>query len=945
METNATTWNIQSVPTVDVAIVGSGTAAVAAALECRKRGLSVRLFSDATHLGSDSAGRLDLWPVELDRVDPLVSALYPAGRVQWPGAMKRAAEQSLLNAGVPCLYNVRPVAALADDSGAIGGLLIAARTSVFAVRCGTVIDASRFGIVASVAGIAARQHRDQPTDRSWTVLSTAEPQWEGRRQRVGEPIVLQRDKSTCTLHAWRLSIDASDADTSPTLGHQLRAGLVDPHLRLVAETFPQYASIIRSSHAMAEDVDDVAEDAIRLMPGLLLAGASLPITPDAAKRLDRADAQARLGRRVARMAEKRPPGRDLHALSPTGTSGGLVADVFLRKTGTRLRIETPSFPILASADVVVAGGGTGGAPAGIGAARAGARTIVLESQSGLGGVGTLGLIASYWFGNRVGFTDELDKMVDSTDTVRQNKSRWNPELKSAIYHRLLRDAGGEAWMNSFAFGVRMDGDRVKSLLVSTPLGAGVIEAGCVVDSTGNADLSAAAGRPTRWINAEHVACQGTGLSPLNPADDYRNSDHTFIDDADPEGVTHAHVNARAKFTDEFDTSALVDSRERRQIVGDIELSPLDILAERTFPDTLVTARSNFDTHGFTVHPVFFLLAPDKQPLHAHVPFRAMLPRGLDGVIVTGLGASAHRDALPVIRMQADVQNQGFAAGLAAAESARRGCAVRSLDVRAIQKRLVEIGVLDAGVVSHVDSFPLPQDVIDAAVDAGAREFKSAAILFAHFDEARPRLIGKLESSDAGLAEDSALVLGLMGDGAGLDRLIEKLDREPWDDGWDYRGMGQFGMSSSRLDAVVLAIGRIGDPRCAAAIERKIRQLKDNPTFSHCRCCAIAAACLKDASLARAIRDLLAVPGLTGHVHLQTARVVEDANDDSCETTARNNALRELYLARGLYLCGDIDGIGGSILQTYVNDLRGQFARHARAVLSTPLKQQNRLDWA
>lgn len=500
-------------------------------------------------------------------------------------------------------------------------------------------------------------------------------------------------------------------------------------------------------------------------------------------------------------------------------------------------------------------------------------------------------------------------------------------------------------MNSFAFGVRMEGDRVRSLLVSTPFGAGVVEAGCVVDSTGNADISAAAGRPTRWINAEHVACQGTGLSPLNPALDYRNSDHTFIDDADPEGVTHAHVNARAKFPNEFDTAPLVDSRERRQIVGDIELSPLDILAERTFPDTMVTARSNFDTHGFTVHPVFFLLAPDKQPLHAHVPFRAMLPRGLDGVIVTGLGASAHRDALPVIRMQADVQNQGFAAGTAAAESARRGCAVRSLDVRSIQKRLTELGVLGPAVTSHVDSFPLPQDAIDAAVDAGPRDFKTAAILFAHFHEARPGLIAKLASSDAGLAEDAALVLGLMGDGAGLDLLINQLDREPWDDGWDYRGMGQFGMSSSRLDAVVLAIGRIGDPRGAAAIERKIRQLAGKPTFSHCRCCAIAAACLKDASLARAIRDLLAVPGITGHVHAQTARVVAEANNDSCETEARNNALRELYLARGLYLCGDIDGIGASILQSYVNDLRGQFARHARAVLSTPLDQQNHLDWA
>ena len=40
-------------------------------------------------------------------------------------------------------------------------------------------------------------------------------------------------------------------------------------------------------------------------------------------------------------------------------------------------------------DVVVIGGGTGGAPAGIGAARQGAKTLVVEYLHGLGGVGTI----------------------------------------------------------------------------------------------------------------------------------------------------------------------------------------------------------------------------------------------------------------------------------------------------------------------------------------------------------------------------------------------------------------------------------------------------------------------------------------------------------------------------------------------------------------------------
>jgi hypothetical protein len=52
--------------------------------------------------------------------------------------------------------------------------------------------------------------------------------------------------------------------------------------------------------------------------------------------------------------------------------------------------------------------------------------------------------------------------------------------------------------------------------------------------------------------------------------------------------------------------------------------------------------------------------------------------------------------------------------------------------------------------------------------------------------------------------------------------------------------------------------------------------------------------------------------------------------------ARNRALRELHLARGLFLAGDRNGRGRAILETYAQDLRGIFARHARAVLAHAL---------
>ncbi len=935
---------MESLAPSDVVIVGATTGAVAAALECRARGLSVRVISDLSHLSEDGAGRLNLWGEKLDRSDPVVAAIHPQPKREatFPAAMKRAAEALLIEAGIPFLYEVRPVAVMRDSSGTIGGLLLAARSAVFAVRCATVIDASRFGVVARLAGVTLTPRPERQPRLHWNVLATQKPAWTGEAHPIDGTIDLPHDETAQALQAWRLDVTPLSGRPE-AFGHELHAALLDPNVRLSAEIPPQHPAETCGEGALVSEVSSLADTAFTAAPGLMMMNGLLPLDATGLEKLDQADVQAALGRAAAQRApmKKVEDGIALGVDAGSGLSDDRVTPAFLRQSGNRIEIPVPAFPVIERLDVVVGGGGTGGAPAGIGAARAGARTVVLESQGGLGGVGTLGLIACYYFGNRVGFTAELDQLIEKIDVDRKNRSKWNPELKLAAYHRLLRDAGGEAWMRSFAFGTRQEGDRITGVLVSTPWGSGVLEAGCVVDATGNADLAAAAGAPCRWIGADHVAVQGTGLSPRNPLVDYRNTDHTFIDDTDPEGITHAHVNARAKFDGEFDTSPLVDSRERRQIVGDMELSPLDILAGRTFPDTLVTAASNFDTHGFTVHPVFFLVPPDKKPLQAHVPFRAMLPQKVDGLIVTGLGTSAHRDSLPVIRMQADVQNQGFAAGWAAATSAHDRRPLRELDVRALQTELVRIGNLDESILTHGDSFPLSPETVQAAAEAGPTNFANAAVLFAHLDEARPALREKCREGSL----DAALLLGLMGDGTGLDALLTACRNQPWDDGWNYRGMGQFGMSSSRMDAIVIAIGRIGNEAGIETIEEKIGQLQPDAAFSHCRSVAIAAACLRGDRLSKALLRVLRFPGMTGHAQTDTARIIRDANTNPTETEARNLSLRELYLARGLYLSGDVDNIGRRLLETYMQDLRGHFARHARAVLESTPAAADKLAWA
>jgi len=928
---------------VDVLVLGSPIGAVAAALEAKRLGRTVMAVADFSYFGSDVAGTYQLWAEGWDATDPLLGAILgdEAGFPLAPAAVKAALEGRLVEAGVPFLFHSRAVSLLRDAEGHLAGAILAARTSLLAVTCRAIIDASEHGSAVRLAGMEVVPRESVPPRVEWTVLARQAPQnWPGEAEEIRPHFRQVHRDGVDDYPAFRLKIDRALLGHDPAAAeHVVRSLLVDENVFAVADV-PVTAPLDKLAGGVERGLADLSDADLQPAPGLWMAGGLLPLTPEGSEALRHPNAAVALGRRVGALAAQAGAKRGgaLPAQPSASETGDFrFAPAFLRESTGALDLGNLAFPRLGAFDVVVAGGGTGGAPAGIAAGRAGASSLVIEMQHGLGGVGTLGLVSVYWFGNKVGFTAELNATVEKVDSRSRAKKGnvWTPEVKTAIYHRLLQQAGGRAWLGSYAFGVRMEGNRVTGLLVSTPFGAGLVEAGGVVDATGNADIAAAAGAPCRVIDASHVAVQGTGLSPRqHPGVRQQNSDHTFVDETDPEGITCAFVHARAKYPGHFDTTPMVDSRERRQILGECELSPLDLLAGRTFPDTVFTACSNFDTHGFTIHPVFMVTAPDHKALHAHVPFRAMLPCGVEGVLVTGLGMSAHRDALPVIRMQADVQNQGYVAGLALAEAAAKHVPLRALDIRALQRRLVEVGILDPAVPTHEDSFPMTEEAVRAAAAGDFGQLKNIAILLAHPEASRGPVLEVMRAASEPRRSDAALILGLMGVPEAAPVLEEAVRTSPWDDGWNYKGMGQFGCSMSRLDAMIIGLARCGSTLGIDAIAEKISSLGEDAQFSHCRAVALAVAALPDPRLTVALAGLLAKPGLQGHAWLDLARLRAGANGDQIETQSRNDALREIYLARGLYLAGDPGGVGQRVLSGYAKDLRGHFARHARAVLET-----------
>jgi hypothetical protein len=317
-----------------------------------------------------------------------------------------------------------------------------------------------------------------------------------------------------------------------------------------------------------------------------------------------------------------------------------------------------------------------------------------------------------------------------------------------------------------------------------------------------------------------------------------------------------------------------------------------------------------------------------------VPYRCLLPKGLDGLLVAGLGMSVHRDAQPLTRMQADMQNQGYAAGAAAAMAAKANSATRNIDIRRLQKHLIDMGNIEPNVLDQQDSYPLAREKLAAAVEGLKKGPEAAAAVFAQPDEGLPLVRAAYSEARGKDRVTYATVLALLGDAAGLDALVAEVRGTPqWDAGWNYKGMGQYGNALSPLDGLIVALGRTKDRRAVPAILEKLRLLSAKDEFSHHRAAGLALELIGDPAAAAPLAELLAQPGMSGHVHQTIAEAIqrETPGGTNAEQT-RRESLRELLLARALFRCGDYRGVGKKILESYTHDLRGHLARHAQAVL-------------
>ena len=889
-------------------------------------------------------------PAQLDKPKGL--------RVTTPMQVKRTLDKALLDAEVPFLYTCCATELLRDSEGELAGIVMANRAGRQAVKAKVIIDATDRAWVARLTDAAFESYPAGPQTFKRIVVGGSERSGAGiesRRIRLRNPIGGKPPVSYGT-GGWATKHNVSMSESHPEIiEYTLTIPMKDGSFASFAEA--EQVARDRTFHPQQVDESEILfqvppdpmqgetslsgagpgaakADITAFRPKgvarMLVLGACADVSREAAAKLIRPLEFISMGRRIGEAAAEeakaipalagvRAPG----ATSPRAVSGDVgEALAGLRpteQTVPTLPADAGVIPVFGEYDVVVIGGGTGGAPAGIGAARQGAKTLVVEYLHGLGGVGTTGLIGLYCAGYRKGFTEETEagiKKIGAPSYVIGKKEWWRSEI---------RKAGGDIWFGTLGCGAFVENGKVKGAVIATPQGRGVVLCHTVIDGTGHADVAAAAGAECMYTGGAHIALQGAGLPQTEPGATYINTDWTFIDESDMVDVWSAYVVAKEKYRAAYDLGQLIDTRERRRIVGDYILTPLDIVNKRTFPDTVgISNGGRLDKHGYTVHP-FFMINNWRGGM-TYTPYRCLLPKGLDGILVIGVGLSAHCDAIPSIRMQPGVQNLGYAAGLAAALSAKATVPTRDIDLKALQAHLVSDACLTPQVLKHKDSFPLPDSQVKAAVRTLAqKDYSGLGAIMAAEDRSLPMIEAAYRSASTS-AEGKlrcAHVLGMLGNATGVEILIAKVRATKE---FDEDRIDTYFPWVTWLDSYIIALGRTRDARALEPLLEKLALLGKGKGSreSHHRALALAFEALRDRAAAKPLGEAMKKLGIQGMAVTETADLTASQRSKSGQ--------RDLTLARVLYRLGDHEGIGKRILQQYARDIRGHYARHAQAVL-------------
>jgi len=407
-----------------------------------------------------------------------------------------------------------------------------------------------------------------------------------------------------------------------------------------------------------------------------------------------------------------------------------------------------SIPVVRETDVLVCGGGPAGIAAAFTAARAGAKVLVLERHPFLGGVWTAGALTIILdVQNKSGLVQELSQRLEARGEV----GHYHPWFSAPIYgieamkgllDEMVEETGIEVQLYTQVVAVAREGSRVTGVFTESKSGREFIRAKVVIDTTGDGDVCAQAGcnfeygRPEdgkvqpmtlygriggyRGLHARHQPMLGIAKSagfqlsyervtlfpqPGQPGVFMLMATHLFASALDARELTRAEFQGRKEIRELvqvlkthggddwkdiylIDTGPFVGVREARRILGKYYLTGEDLKAGRRFNDAVCRVCFNVDIHHPDPKEGRGLFNIKVTPYD--IPYRCLLARDLDNVMMAGRCISGDNLAHASYRVTGDAVATGEAAGLAAAIAVESGKELDSIDVPAFLEKLSQM---------------------------------------------------------------------------------------------------------------------------------------------------------------------------------------------------------------------------------------------------------------
>jgi FAD dependent oxidoreductase/NAD(P)-binding Rossmann-like domain len=385
--------------------------------------------------------------------------------------------------------------------------------------------------------------------------------------------------------------------------------------------------------------------------------------------------------------------RSFFQTSLLGTAGLGLGMASAAELHTAVAIGSPESEITDEVDVLVVGGGTAGAIAAIQAGRAGARVLLVERGSQLGGTMTTGGVAfpglfDAW-GKQIiaGIGWELVKESVELDGGRLPdfskvpQRHWEQQvfINQFLYAILAEEKCAQAGVQIACYEFPQAVTKTDGGWQVDCVGFGTrrrVNCKQIIDCTGGAEVVGLLGLPRL---REEERQPGSYLYMMGKAHEPgRNQIHRLYvhgaDSTNSRTVTAANLAGRKSILEQLRAKKQrlmhlqpeTGFRESFRIEGETVVTANDYRSGRKFDDAVCNAFYPVDLHTKNgVKP-----EPLKRGIVPTIPLRALVPKGSRNLMVAGRCVSSDRLANSGLRVQASCMAMGQAAGAAAALAAK-----------------------------------------------------------------------------------------------------------------------------------------------------------------------------------------------------------------------------------------------------------------------------------